>query len=230
VPKSKAKNLSLFGDLHLAEGVSLERELQKQGYSLIAGVDEAGRGPLAGPVVAAAVILENPGGDGFSDPLSRQNNFSDDSKKMTPSQRERAFWVILKRARAVSVSLVDQGEIDRINILQATLKAMAQAVSDLDPQPDYVLIDGTQSVQTELPQQTVTHGDALVPAIGAASVVAKVFRDRLMVGYDRLYPGYGFARHKGYGTSAHLKALAELGPCRLHRLSFGPCASFGDGS
>jgi len=198
--------------------------LREQGFKLIAGVDEAGRGPLAGPVVAAAVIFDA-SGDYPRETSGPSFKFADDSKKMTPAQREKAFWVILKKARAVSIGLADQTEIDRINILRATLQAMTQAVSRLEPRPDFILIDGRETLPAAWPQKAVIGGDARVPVIGAASIVAKVVRDRIMIGLDKAYPGYGFARHKGYGTPDHLKALSELGVCDLHRLTFGPCAA-----
>ncbi|MDY6850983.1 MAG: ribonuclease HII [Thermodesulfobacteriota bacterium] len=188
----------------------MENGLRGPGHSLIAGVDEAGRGPLAGPVVAAAVILdeklEYPG--------------VGDSKKISPAGREKAFRLIQDRARAVGLGLVGQREIDRINILQASLKAMAQAVSRLDPGPDYIIVDGPMTLPLSLPQKAVPHGDSLSLSIGAASIVAKVIRDRMMAAFDRRYPKYGFASHKGYATRAHLEALARHGPCPLHRMSF----------
>ncbi|MBW1710117.1 MAG: ribonuclease HII [Deltaproteobacteria bacterium] len=187
-----------------------EDRSKERGFNLIAGVDEAGRGPLAGPVVAAAVILD----DRFEYPGVG------DSKTMTENQRESAFWLILRQAKTVSYGLADQTEIDRFNILQATLKAMMQAVSGLDPSPDYLLIDGIVPLPLDMPQRALPHGDSLSLSIGAASIVAKVVRDRLMVGYDRLYPAYGFASHKGYATRRHLDALAKCGPCPLHRLTF----------
>lgn len=209
----RKKKLSLFPDLEPANhfgGWDLENGLRGPGHSLIAGVDEAGRGPLAGPVVAAAVILdeklEYPG--------------VGDSKKISPAGREKAFRLIQDRARAVGLGLVGQREIDRINILQASLKAMAQAVSRLDPGPDYIIVDGPMTLPLSLPQKAVPHGDSLSLSIGAASIVAKVIRDRMMAAFDRRYPKYGFASHKGYATRAHLEALARHGPCPLHRMSF----------
>ncbi len=200
----------LFDGLYFDESLSPEDRLKEQGFSLIAGVDEAGRGPLAGPVVAGAVILD----DRFEYPGVG------DSKAMTENQREQAFWLILKQARSVSYGLVDQFEIDRINILRATLKAMMQAVSSLKPAPDFLLVDGNVRLPLDIPQRALPHGDRLSLSVGAASVVAKVIRDRVMLGYDRLYPEYGFASHKGYATRGHLSALAKYGPCRLHRFTF----------
>lgn len=204
------KNLSLFKELDPELGLSPEDGLFRQGYTRIAGVDEVGRGPLAGPVVAAAVILNN----------ACEYPGVTDSKKMTPAQRERAFWLILEKARAVALGIVGQEEIDRINILQASVKAMSQAVLDLTPSPDFVLVDGTVKLSIKLNQKTLIHGDGLSQSIGAASIVAKVARDRLMRGYDRMYPHYGFAAHKGYATRQHLDALASHGPCPLHRFTF----------
>ncbi|MBW2091200.1 MAG: ribonuclease HII [Deltaproteobacteria bacterium] len=204
------KDLDLFDDLYFENNLSPEDRVKEQGFNLIAGVDEAGRGPLAGPVVAAAVILD----DRFEYPGVG------DSKTMTEKQRERAFWLILRQAKTVSYGLVDQAEIDRTNILRATLKAMMQAVSGLNPAPDFLLIDGTVPLPLDIPQRALPRGDGLSLSVGAASVVAKVVRDRLMLGYDRLYPVYGFASNKGYATRSHLDALAECGPCRLHRFTF----------
>ena len=191
-------------------GLSPEDGLSRQGYTRIAGADEVGRGPLAGPVVAAAVMLNN----------ACEYPGVADSKKLTPIQRERAFWLILKKARAVALGIVGQQEIDRINILQASVKAMTQAVLDLSPSPDFVLVDGTAKLPLDLNQKTIIHGDDLSQSIGAASIVAKVTRDRLMKAYDRMYPDYGFAAHKGYATKRHLDALTRHGPCPLHRFTF----------
>ncbi len=204
------KNLSLFAELDPEQDLTPEGGLFKQGYTRIAGVDEAGRGPLAGPVVAAAVILDD----------ACEYPGVTDSKKMTPAQREQAFWLILKQASAVALGMVGQKEIDRINILRASVKAMAQAVSDLTPAPDFVLVDGTVELPVDPPQKTLIHGDYLSLSIGAASIVAKVIRDRLMKGYDRIYPKYGFASHKGYATKGHLEALTRHGPCFIHRFTF----------
>lgn len=189
----------------------LEKRLYDQGYRNLAGVDEVGRGPLAGPVVAAAVIL---------DP---EQDYPDvtDSKKMSKSAREKAFWTIMKKSVSIGIGLVDQNEIDRTNILAASLKAMAKAVNSLETSPDYLLIDGNQTILSVTPQKAVPKGDGLCLSIGAASIAAKVVRDRMMIAYDKLFPQYGFAAHKGYGTKVHLEALKQFGPCPLHRLSFG---------
>jgi ribonuclease HII len=165
---------------------------------------------LAGPVVAAAVILPH----GIDIPGL------DDSKKLTSQKRETLIEQINAKALAVAVGVADHSLIDRINILQATLSAMLQAVSSLQLPPDYLLIDGISKIQTNIPQQTVKKGDSLSASIAAASIVAKVTRDRMMDDFDRRYPGYGFSGHKGYGCSAHLSAIAELGPCEIHRKTF----------
>ena len=181
----------------------------------IAGVDEAGRGPLAGPVVAAAVIL---------DP-ARPIPGIDDSKLLSPQRREALDAEI--RARAVGWAIARAGVevIDAINVLEATMQAMREAVVRLDPAPEQVLVDGNRCPDLPCPARAVVRGDAAVVAIGAASILAKVARDREMVEMDRRYPGYGFARHKGYGTRAHREALLRLGPSPIHRRSFAPVRS-----
>lgn len=178
----------------------------------IAGVDEAGRGPLAGPVIAAAVILDP------HKPIAGL----DDSKKLTAKARERLFHEIRQHALAWAVARATVVEIDQINILQASLLAMQRAVHRLKIQPDLALIDG--NICPVLPCKTVAiiGGDASEPAISAASIVAKVLRDRIMCMLDRKYPAYGFAMHKGYGTAVHMEALRVHGPCRVHRMSFAP--------
>mgnify|MGYP001012904763 FL=1 len=180
--------------------------------TLTCGVDEAGRGPLAGPVVAAAVILP-PGTS-----LSGLN----DSKKLSPRQRERLAAEIRATALAGAVAEASAAEIDEWNILRATLRAMARAVAALPLTPDEVLVDGNQAPALEVPVRTIIGGDALEPAIMAASILAKTHRDARLVALEARHPGYGFARHKGYGTAAHLAALARLGPCPEHRRSFAP--------
>jgi ribonuclease HII len=187
-----------------------EAELLHSGYHAIAGTDEAGRGPLAGPVVAAAVIL-HPGQiiPGVTD-----------SKKLSERQRDKLFPLIMAEARAVAVGICDHGEIDGLNILRASLEAMRRAVTSLPLAADFILIDGTFSLALELPQRAIIKGDSLSLSIAAASIIAKVTRDRLMVEYDVLHPGYGFAGHKGYPTADHRAAIARLGPSPLHRKSF----------
>ncbi|MGB5984640.1 MAG: ribonuclease HII [Desulfobacterales bacterium] len=182
----------------------------RQGAKWIAGVDEAGRGPLAGPVVAAAVILapgKIPAG-------------VDDSKKLTPRNRQRLFEEIRDNARAVGVGIVEPPEIDRLNILNAALQAMCLAVEKLSPAADYLLVDGNREILTGLAQLAIVKGDARSLSIAAASIIAKETRDRLMVDYHRIYPAYGFDRHKGYPTIAHRTVLAQIGPCPIHRRSF----------
>lgn len=178
----------------------------------VAGVDEAGRGPLAGPVVAAAVIL---------DP-ARPIAGLDDSKRLTAARRETLYGHIRETAHAVAVAVAEPAEIDAINILQATMAAMQRAVGMLEPAPRAVRIDGNRCPPLDMPARAVVGGDGLEPAISAASIVAKVARDRLMRELDTRFPGYGFAAHKGYGTRAHLEALRRLGPCTAHRRSFAP--------
>ncbi|MDR3580033.1 MAG: ribonuclease HII [Oryzomonas sp.] len=190
--------------------LAFEQRARSRGFSLIAGVDEAGRGPLAGPVVAAAVIL----------PEGLRIPGVDDSKKLSPETRERLFDVINAQALAVGIGMGSPEMIDRINILQATLHAMLEAVSALSPQPDFILIDGISSINSTIPQKTVKKGDSLSLSIAAASIIAKVTRDRLMRELDAIHPGYGFAGHKGYGSAAHLEAIRQHGPSPVHRLSF----------
>ncbi|MDJ0781610.1 MAG: ribonuclease HII [Desulfosarcinaceae bacterium] len=190
---------------------AFERRLHQANYHLVAGVDEAGRGPLAGPVVSAAVILPP------DDAIPGLN----DSKKLSPARRAGLFETIQQRALAVGVAAVDAREIDRINILQASLLAMRQAVARLSPAPDYLLIDGKFTLaETTTPQEAVVKGDARCAAIAAASIIAKVSRDRLMQGYHETYPAFGFDRHKGYPTRSHKAAIAAYGPCPIHRRSF----------
>jgi ribonuclease HII len=187
-----------------------EQSLQSRGIRLVAGVDEAGRGPLAGPVVAAAIILP----PGITIPGV------DDSKKLTAARREELFDVILAAAVASGVGIVEHDEIDRCNILQATYRAMHKAIAALSAVPEHILVDGNRFDGTGIPFTTIISGDALSQSIAAASVIAKVTRDRLLCGYDRLYPVYGFARHKGYGTAAHRAAILAHGPCPIHRRTF----------
>jgi len=179
---------------------------------LIAGVDEAGRGPLAGPVVAAAVIL---------DPRRPIKGLAD-SKQLSAKQRESLFQEIRQQALAWSVARATVLEIDEINILQASLLAMQRAVHRLNIAPQSALIDGNKCPLLNCPAEAIIGGDATQPAISAASIVAKVLRDRLMVMLDRKYPQYGFAQHKGYSTAMHVQALQQHGPCRVHRMTFAP--------
>jgi ribonuclease HII len=179
---------------------------------LVAGVDEAGRGPLAGPVVVAAVIL---------DPRYTITGL-DDSKKLSEKRREALFPQIREMALAWSIVEVGVEEIDKLNILQATLLGMRRALEGLSPAPSLALVDGNRAPAVDCEVRTIVHGDSLEPAISAASILAKVFRDRLMTDYHQRFPCYGFDRHKGYPTSEHLRLLQENGPCEIHRKSFAP--------
>jgi len=195
----------------------LELRLWAQGFHVVAGLDEAGRGPWAGPLVAAAVAL--PADD--PDLLAHLEGVRD-SKQLTPPQRERLLPRILGCALASAVGVVEALDIDCLGIVAATRLAMSRALAGLHPPPDALLIDHLRLPDAQLPQESLPHGDALVLSIAAASILAKVHRDRLMEEAGRRFPGYGFARHKGYGTPQHRDALRELGPCSLHRLSFAP--------
>ena len=199
---------------------SIEREHYTRGLRELAGVDEAGRGPLAGPVVAAAVVLpEEWATDGIPDSLKRLN----DSKQLSESVREELYEAIQANDTIVSaVAVVEAPVIDEINILQATHRAMNQALAGLEPPAKNALVDGRPVPSLILPQTAIVKGDAKSFSIAAASILAKVTRDRLMMQYDEQFPGYGFAGHKGYGTKAHLLAIEELGACPLHRMSFAP--------
>lgn len=201
---------SLFNPLP-SDTLFFEKLAQAQGFLKIAGVDEVGRGPLAGPVLAAAVIL----------PSGLLIPGVDDSKKLSQHKRETLFDLITAQALSIGIGSVGPEIVDSINILQATRLAMLNAVQQLSPQPDYLLIDGITPINTPLPQKTVKKGDSLSLSIAAASIIAKVTRDRLMAEMDQRYPGYGFAGHKGYGSAAHLEAIRRLGPSPIHRLTFG---------
>ena len=195
-------------DAHLRH----ERELRLAGFRRIAGIDEVGRGSLAGPVVAAAVILpERPRIKGLRD-----------SKVLTRARREALYEQILDRAQGVGVGCVEVEVIDRINILQATKLAMAEALARLPERPDHLVIDALSLREVPLPQRPIVDGDAISASIAAASIVAKVTRDRICAELDARYPAYGFARNKGYGTRRHLDALLSEGPCEWHRRSFAP--------
>ncbi len=185
-----------------------EFKARDKGYRLVAGVDEAGRGPLAGPVVAAAVLL----------PLDVSFEGLDDSKKLSPSKREQLFPMLQEMVHGVSV--VNEDVIDEINILQSARLAMKQAVEKLSTGPDLLLIDGNQKIDSSIEQWPIVKGDSKSFSIAAASVLAKVTRDRIMDDYHNLYPQYEFSRHKGYGTKLHRDLIAEYGPCPIHRRSF----------
>ncbi len=196
------------------DGWRFERETATAGFNSIAGVDEVGRGPLAGPVVSAAVVL--PQGFGASgNPLGIT-----DSKKVSPQKRSLLYDAIHEQAISIGIGIVDVKEIDRRNILQAALSSMAIAVANLLPSPDFLLIDGNFPIDSPLPQKAVIKGDRLSLSIAAASIIAKVTRDQLMIHYDREYPYYGFSSHKGYPTKAHLAAVKCYGRCPIHRCSF----------
>ena len=201
----REKNLSTPQEWFRYEG-----EAREQGYTAVCGVDEAGRGPLAGPVCAAAVIL----------PAGLVIEGVNDSKKLSEKKREELFPVICEKALAYGIGWADEREIDEINILQATYRAMKRAVEALPLTADYALIDGNRMPPLAIPGTTIVKGDALSMSIAAASILAKVSRDRVMVQFSREYPQYGFEQHKGYGTAAHVQALREYGPCPLHRQSF----------
>jgi ribonuclease HII len=187
-----------------------EKMYHGQGYHRVAGVDEVGRGPLAGPVVAAAVILPE---EGIGQKLF-------DSKQIPFRKREELYEVILSKALGVGVGSVCQEEIDLLNILQATLKAMVLAVESLPLSPDFILIDGNQTLHFPVPQKPIRKGDQICNSIAAASIVAKVTRDRMMFECHQKYPQYNFAKHKGYGTKEHRKAIETFGICELHRKTF----------
>lgn len=197
--------------------LSLEAEFHARGYRLVAGVDEAGRGPLAGPVTAAAVILPPD-----LEPNADWLDAIDDSKRLTPKRRESAAEIIRANALAWAVEQVDSAEIDRIGIGPAVIQAMFAAVSVLRPAPEALLLDWVHLTQCPLPCLRMVKGDSKSLSIAAASILAKVARDEIMVQADQCHPGYGFARHKGYATRQHLRCLSELGPTPIHRRSFSP--------
>jgi ribonuclease HII len=205
-PKVKANYLKLPWSKRLRE----EQACWDRGYTRVAGLDEAGRGPLAGPVVAAVFVITPE----FT--LPELN----DSKQLTAKQRETCYRYLTSGAWEYGVGVVTAAEIDRINIYQASRQAMLRALKSLDRAPDYLLVDALTVPETPLPQKGLIHGDALSAAIAAASVLAKCTRDQIMIEYDRMYPGYGFAQHKGYPTARHYAALARSGPCPIHRRSF----------
>ncbi|NLD36623.1 MAG: ribonuclease HII [Desulfatiglans sp.] len=212
-----SKNLSLFkdtGNIKAADPLYYESAAHKDGYNMVAGIDEAGRGPLAGPVVSAAVIL----------PRDLIIPGVKDSKKMSEKARENAFLEILKNAIAVGIGVVSRAYIDEHNILNASLESMKIAVDHLDIVPDFLLIDGIFKIQNPLPHKCIIKGDQLSHTISAASIIAKVYRDRIMSVYDRCCPEYGFIKNKGYGTKQHLDAIKKHGPSPFHRMSFkGVC-------
>lgn len=187
-----------------------EAMARRQGYRAVAGIDEAGRGPLAGPVVAAAVIL----------PEEFDLPGLNDSKQLSEKKRNQLYPLIYEQAIAVGIGVGRADEVDEINILQATLKGMSRAVGRLSLPPDFLLVDGITPIPIGIEQKTLKKGDSRSLSIAAASVIAKVVRDRIMVAYDRLFPEYGFAGHKGYGSQKHRDAIAQYGPCICHRRTF----------
>ena len=187
-----------------------DESVREEGYPIVAGIDEAGRGPLCGPVCAAAVIL----------PPNIEIPGLNDSKKLSDKKRRELYPVIKEQAIAYGIAFVDHQTIDEINILQATYLAMERAINKLSVKPELALIDGNRAKDFGIPVQTVVHGDSLSASIAAASVLAKVTRDDLMLQMAEEYPGYGFEIHKGYGTKAHYAALTEKGPCPIHRMTF----------
>ena len=200
--------------------LQFERQSWAQGIARLAGVDEAGRGPLAGPVVAAAIVFDRTYLEAEQYGLLQAVN---DSKSISASRRDELFDLLTTSCPCVyGVGVIEAGEIDRINILRATHRAMACALGAIAPLPDYALVDGLPVPGLPCPSLAIVRGDGRSLSIAAASIIAKVTRDRMMVEFDRRYPGYQFARHKGYGTEAHMKALLELGPSPIHRRSFRP--------
>jgi len=195
-------------------GWKLEKAAAKSGFLRIAGCDEVGRGPMFGPVVAAAVVL----------PLGCRISGLNDSKQLSEPKRNELDVIIRARALAFAIAAIDVETIDRINIRRASLLAMRTSVEQLGTAPDYLLIDGCDTIDWPCPQQSVIHGDAMSYSIAAASVLAKVHRDRMLVEFDSIYPGYGLARHKGYCSREHLAALDRLGPTPLHRKNWSPVA------
>lgn len=195
--------------------MQFEREKQKEGYEIIAGIDEAGRGPIAGPVVAGAVIL----------PFSFSHKEITDSKKVSEKKRDEFYEIITSEALYWSVGIAEPKEIDEINILRATHKAMRLAIENLGIMPEIALVDGLPVKGLPCFHQAIVKGDSLVKSISCASIIAKVTRDRIMIEYDKIYPQYGFGKHKGYGTKAHIDAIKKYGVCPIHRVSFEPIFS-----
>ena len=189
----------------------IEKSFHEKGIKYIAGIDEAGRGPLAGPVVVASVIM----------PEDSMIEGVNDSKKVSEKKREKLYDLILEEAVSYGIGIIYQDEIDKINILQATKKGLTEAVEQMDIKPDLIMVDALTGIDTlGIPYQSIIKGDAKCYSISAASIIAKVTRDRIMREWDKVYPEYGFASHKGYGTAKHISALKEYGPCPIHRRSF----------
>ena len=189
----------------------IENSVYKEGYNLICGIDEAGRGPLAGPVVVASAIM----------PKDSMIEGVNDSKKISEKKREKLYDLITAEAISYGVGIVSQEEIDEINILNATKKGLTESLEQLEPKPDIILVDALRDINTiGIPYRSVIKGDAKIYSIACASIIAKVTRDRIMKEWDRVYPQYGFVSHKGYGTAKHIAAIKEFGLCPLHRRSF----------
>lgn len=201
--------------LRVAGLYKYEHECARRGHAVVAGVDEVGRGPLAGPVVVSAVILPP---DFFIEKLN-------DSKKLSEAVREKLYDIIMENAVAVNTAVIDEKTIDRINIYQAAMNGMYQAIYGLKVKPDEVLIDAMPLDSLDIAHQSIVKGDAKSASIAAASIIAKVTRDRMMNEFDKIYPQYGFAQNKGYGTKEHVEALQKYGPCKIHRCSFEPVKS-----
>ena len=209
------------GSVGLDLKIRFEAEAWDKGLRRVGGVDEVGRGPLAGPVVAACVVITQ---DLLREPIPAYLYEVDDSKKLSAAKREELSGLLHNQeGLEMGIGIVDQTVIDRINILEATRLAMHSALEKLSTPPEYLLVDGSGRLPGyALPQMPIVKGDSLSLSIGAASIIAKVVRDRIMQSYDAEFPGYGFAKHKGYGTAEHLESLRKLGPCAIHRRSFAP--------
>jgi ribonuclease HII len=209
VESARKRYAKLLEEIERTESIK-KYEKEYSNYTYICGIDEVGRGPFAGPVVAGAVIL----------PKDCDILYINDSKKLSAAKREELYEVIMEKAVSTAIGIVGPEEIDRINILQATYEAMRQAIGKLDPKPELLLNDAVTIPGVTLPQVPIIKGDAKSISIGAASIIAKVTRDRMMVEYDKIYPEYGFAANKGYGSAAHIEALKKYGPTAIHRKSF----------
>lgn len=197
--------------IRLTKLKEIEEELYKNGTNLICGIDEAGRGPLAGPVVVASAVM-------LKDSMIEGVN---DSKKVSEKKRERIFEEITKQAISYGVGIIDETKIDEINILQATKLGLTNSIKELNVKPDIILVDALKNINTcNIPYRSIIKGDALSYSIAAASIIAKVTRDRIMIGYDKMYPEYGFSKHKGYGTAEHIAAIKKYGLCPIHRRTF----------
>ncbi len=209
IEKAQHEDEKLLSELKRLDAMKVF-ERKYAAYQNIAGIDEAGRGPLAGPVVAASVIL----------PVDCEILYLDDSKKLSAARREQLYDEITSKAVAYGVGIISASRIDEINILQATYEAMQAAIEDMGEEPGMVLVDAVTIPKIKYKQAGIIKGDACSVSIAAASIIAKVTRDRIMMDFDQMYPGYGFASHKGYGSKAHIEAIKEYGPCPLHRKTF----------